>query len=152
MEEMGWPEHADALAVSVNGEETVLPLYGLVTLTAAAAGMEDDTSRDAARGSQKESFIEITFGIVSRAFLNIFQVFGSFFRFPAILGFRHCGNLLFRVPHPFEKRVHCALCQRMRRQCASAPGRQPTKFGFRGSDFKTGLALSIVLPPPFPLR
>ena len=67
MVEMGWPEHAEALAVRVKGDETVLPLYGLVTLTAAAAGIEDDTSRDAARGSQTGSFIRDTFEIFLRA-------------------------------------------------------------------------------------
>ena len=38
MEEIGWEEHSEALAESVNGELTSSPLVGLLTLTLANAG------------------------------------------------------------------------------------------------------------------
>lgn len=40
---MGWLEHGEALAESENGEPTVSPLPGLLTVTPASAGTEKAT-------------------------------------------------------------------------------------------------------------
>jgi hypothetical protein len=52
-----WLEQLDALAVNVNGEETVLPLYGLVTVGLARAGTATRTGSREARESSSRSFI-----------------------------------------------------------------------------------------------
>jgi hypothetical protein len=52
-----WLEHADALADSVKGDETVLPIAGLLTVTPAKAGTANAVRKSAAAESLLKSFI-----------------------------------------------------------------------------------------------
>ena len=62
MEEIDWLEQAEAFAVRVKGEETVLPLYGLETEgLEARAGTAEHTGRTRERESNLRSFIRTLF-------------------------------------------------------------------------------------------
>jgi hypothetical protein len=54
---MDWLEQLEAFAVRVKGEETVLLLYGLLTVGLASAGTAATTVRTAGRESKLRSFI-----------------------------------------------------------------------------------------------
>ena len=77
---MDWFEQLEAFAVRVNGEETVLLAYGLVTVGLAKAGTAATADRTRGRESNLRSFI--------RALLHIGAVFG---RAPGVL-FCLCGT------------------------------------------------------------
>jgi hypothetical protein len=117
---MDWFEQLEALAVTVNGEETVLLAYGLVTVGLARAGTAATADSTRGRESKLRSFIRALYisarlfnrvpGVlffVSRNPINSLKFSNSGSRFSAITNL-FLGAASYLAADPRKQKVPCA--------------------------------------------